>query len=109
MLQSFRHHFIEGVCGIGGIDLIPLPGDVFINRADSAAKDIYRKFLNRGKSLTAAVSPGSFCFLPARYNRPEYTKMRNPDIEILVVSAKTGEGIPLTAEWVLRRVWEWNP
>ena len=38
----------------------------------------------------------------------EYTKMRNPDIEILFVSAKTGEGIPRVAEWILKQVREWN-
>ena len=38
----------------------------------------------------------------------EYAKMRNPDIEILFVSAKTGEGIPRVAEWILKQVREWN-
>ena len=38
----------------------------------------------------------------------EYAKMRNPDIEILFVSAKTGEGIPRVAEWILKQVQEWN-
>lgn len=38
----------------------------------------------------------------------EYAKMRNPDIEILFVSAKTGEGIPQVAEWILKQVREWN-
>ena len=38
----------------------------------------------------------------------EYAKMRNPDIEILFVSAKTGEGIPELARWLLARVAEWN-
>ena len=38
----------------------------------------------------------------------EYAKTRNPDIEILFVSAKTGEGIPLVAEWILKQVREWN-
>ena len=36
----------------------------------------------------------------------EYAKMRNPDIEILFVSAKTGEGIPRVAEWILKQVRE---
>ena len=34
-------------------------------------------------------------------------KMRNPDIEILFVSAKTGEGIAELAEWILKNVSEW--
>jgi len=38
----------------------------------------------------------------------EYAKMRNPDIEILFVSAKTGEGIKQAAEWILANVLEWN-
>ena len=38
----------------------------------------------------------------------EYARMRNPDIEILFVSAKTGEGIPRVAEWILKQVREWN-
>ena len=38
----------------------------------------------------------------------EYAKMRNPDIEILFVSAKTGEGIPELARWLLARLAEWN-
>ena len=38
----------------------------------------------------------------------EYSKMRNPDIEIIFVSAKTGEGIPQLAEWLLNRVEDWT-
>jgi len=38
----------------------------------------------------------------------EYAKMRNPDIEVLFISAKTGEGIPRLAEWILKNVEEWN-
>ena len=38
----------------------------------------------------------------------EYAKMRNPDIEVIVISAKTGEGIPNLAEWILKQVKEWN-
>lgn len=38
----------------------------------------------------------------------EYAKMRNPDIEILFVSAKTGEGIPQVAEWILHQVDAWT-
>ena len=38
----------------------------------------------------------------------EYAKMRNPNIEILFVSAKTGEGIPELAEWIMKNIKEWN-
>ncbi|MBQ3009685.1 MAG: hydrogenase nickel incorporation protein HypB [Oscillospiraceae bacterium] len=38
----------------------------------------------------------------------EYAKMRNPDIDILFISAKTGEGIPALAQWILDSVKEWN-
>lgn len=38
----------------------------------------------------------------------EYAKMRNPNIHILFISAKTGEGIPELAKWLLRRVQQWN-
>ena len=38
----------------------------------------------------------------------EYAKMRNPNIEILFVSAKTGEGIPELADWIMKNVKEWN-
>lgn len=38
----------------------------------------------------------------------EYAKMRNPGIEILFVSAKTGEGLEQVADWILRNTWEWN-
>ena len=37
-----------------------------------------------------------------------YAKMRNPDIEVLFISAKTGEGIPQLAEWILNHVAAWN-
>ena len=37
-----------------------------------------------------------------------YAKMRNPDIRIFYISAKTGEGIEALAEEILRRVSEWN-
>lgn len=35
-------------------------------------------------------------------------RMRNPDIEILCISARTGEGIPHLAEWILHRTAQWN-
>ena len=38
----------------------------------------------------------------------EYAKMRNPGIEILFVSAKTGEGVDDVAEWIARSATEWN-
>lgn len=38
----------------------------------------------------------------------EYAKMRNPEIEIMCVSAKTGEGIEAVANWILKNVEEWN-
>lgn len=38
----------------------------------------------------------------------EYAKMRNPDIDILFVCAKTGEGMDALADWILARVSEWN-
>lgn len=38
----------------------------------------------------------------------EYAKMRNPDIDIICISAKTGEGIPALADWIIRNVNEWN-
>ena len=38
----------------------------------------------------------------------EYAKMRNPDIDILFISAKTGEGIPALAQWIIDSVKEWN-
>ncbi len=37
----------------------------------------------------------------------EYARMRNPDIEILFVSAKTGEGIPALADWIVKNVKKW--
>lgn len=38
----------------------------------------------------------------------EYARMRNPDIDILYVSAKTGEGIPALADWIYKSVQDWN-
>ena len=38
----------------------------------------------------------------------EYAKMRNPDIEILFVSAKTGEGVDEVADWIERSAEAWN-
>ena len=38
----------------------------------------------------------------------EYAKMRNPGIEILFVSAKTGEGVDAVADWIAKNAIEWN-
>ena len=35
-------------------------------------------------------------------------KMRNPDIEVLFISARTGEGIPQLADWILKQGAAWN-
>lgn len=37
-----------------------------------------------------------------------YAKKRNPDIEILFISAKTGEGVEKLADWVIKNVKEWS-
>lgn len=37
----------------------------------------------------------------------EYAKMRNPDIDVLFVSGKTGEGVSELADWILAKVNEW--
>ena len=38
----------------------------------------------------------------------EYAKMRNPEIEVIFISAKTGEGNPALAEWIIKNVEDWN-
>ena len=38
----------------------------------------------------------------------EYARMRNPGIEILFVSAKTGEGVDALADWIIRNAESWN-
>ena len=38
----------------------------------------------------------------------EYAKMRNPKIDILFVSAKTGEGIKQLADWILKEINHWK-
>ena len=38
----------------------------------------------------------------------QYAKMRNPDIEVIFVSAKTGEGVDQVADWIFRNVTAWN-
>jgi hydrogenase nickel incorporation protein HypB len=37
----------------------------------------------------------------------EYAKKRNPEIDIIFISAKTGEGIPELADWILKNTKEW--
>ena len=37
----------------------------------------------------------------------EYAKMRNPDIDVRFISARTGEGVPQLAEWILQQVKDW--
>ena len=38
----------------------------------------------------------------------EYAKERNPDIDIIYISAKTGEGIEALADWIVSQVKEWR-
>ncbi len=38
----------------------------------------------------------------------EYAKMRNPEIDIIFVSAKTGEGILELAKWIMNNIKEWK-
>ena len=38
----------------------------------------------------------------------EYAKMRNPEIEVLFVSAKTGAGVDAVSEWLLTQTKTWN-
>lgn len=37
----------------------------------------------------------------------EYAKMRNPEIDIIFISAKTGEGVAEVADWIVKNVKEW--
>lgn len=37
----------------------------------------------------------------------EYAKMRNPKIDIIFISAKTGQGVAEVAEWILKNTKEW--
>ena len=37
----------------------------------------------------------------------EYAKMRNPKIEIIFISAKTGEGLDELADWIIKNTREW--
>lgn len=38
----------------------------------------------------------------------EYAKMRNPEIDIIFISAKTGEGMDELVKWVVDETEEWN-
>ena len=38
----------------------------------------------------------------------EYARKRNPDIDIIFISAKTGEGIPELTDWIIRETENWN-
>ena len=38
----------------------------------------------------------------------EYARMRNPEIDIIFISAKTGDGVTELADWLTRQVNEWN-
>lgn len=37
----------------------------------------------------------------------EYARMRNPKIDIIFISAKTGEGVKELADWILKNTREW--
>lgn len=49
----------------------------------------------------------SECFDFDREKVIKYAKMRNPKIDIIFISAKTGEGIPELAKWLLKYIKEW--
>ncbi len=38
----------------------------------------------------------------------EYAKRRNPNIEVIFISAKTGEGVDQVADWLLKQVKDWT-
>ena len=38
----------------------------------------------------------------------EYARMRNPEIDIIFISAKTGEGVNELADWIAKEVNKWN-
>lgn len=37
----------------------------------------------------------------------EYAKKRNPNIDVIFISAKTGQGIPELAEWLVKNTQDW--
>ena len=48
----------------------------------------------------------SFDFDPEKVVR--YARMRNPEIDVIFTSAKTGEGIDELAKWIIENVNSWN-
>ena len=38
----------------------------------------------------------------------QFAKMRNPDIKIFPISAKTGEGVDAWCDWLCAQAAEWN-
>lgn len=38
----------------------------------------------------------------------EYARMRNPEIDIIFISAKTGEGVEKLADWITEQADKWN-
>ena len=60
------------------------------------------------KLLVVSKIDAAGCFDFDREKVVEYAKMRNPEIEVLFVSAKTGEGIPQLAEWITAQVEAWT-
>ncbi len=43
-----------------------------------------------------------------RQKMERYARQRNPNIEILYISAKTGEGIEALADWIVAKAGEWR-
>ena len=47
-------------------------------------------------------------YCPCRRARVvEYAKTRNPQIDVIFISARTGEGIDKLADWMLTQIKEW--
>ncbi len=38
----------------------------------------------------------------------KYARQRNPDIHIIYISARTGEGMEELADWIVKQVKDWN-
>ena len=38
----------------------------------------------------------------------QFARMRNPELTILPVSAKTGEGVPALADWLKQKIQHWK-
>ena len=58
VFEGFRHHFIEGIGGIGGIYIIALVNNVAINGANSVAEHINLQFLHGGEARSRSVEAG---------------------------------------------------